>query len=171
MSSKETAVENLKDCSALWHIGAVRAYDVVTAACEALVAGLDGATLRRLAACTRAEADYDVPDLLPTAFEELGFACHTAGSRAAAEAGLRALAARAQAGACTARQLALEVHQRFGHELPLAARLAELDDEYDILIYTGGSAEDIDALVMAEARHLAHHRGEKRPAPSTTAPT
>ena len=43
-----------------------------SAACEALVAELDTPGLRILAACTRAEADYDVHDLLPAALNELG---------------------------------------------------------------------------------------------------
>lgn len=46
-------------------MGEVGAVDVVSSACDALVAGLDSPALRMLAACTRREADYDVPDLLP----------------------------------------------------------------------------------------------------------
>ncbi|MFD8386079.1 hypothetical protein ACFV2X_47540 [Streptomyces sp. NPDC059679] len=41
--------------------------------------------------------------------------------------------------------------QRFGHELPLAERLAELDDEYDILEYGDRTPE----------RH--HHRPRRDP--------
>lgn len=36
-------------------------------------------------------------------------------------------------GELTPREPAFRILQRFGHELPLAERLAELDDEYDLL--------------------------------------
>ncbi|CAM5289831.1 hypothetical protein SAVIM338S_00281 [Streptomyces avidinii] len=65
MTSTEAAAIALRDRAALWSVGEVRAADVVDAACDALVAGLDTPRLRILAACTRAEADYDVRDLLP----------------------------------------------------------------------------------------------------------
>ncbi|MFJ6071030.1 hypothetical protein ACIQFU_09310 [Streptomyces sp. NPDC093065] len=123
--------------------------------CEALVAGLDSPALRILAACTRAEADYDVPDLLPPALDELGLAFCAAGSPAGREAGARALAARMLAGELTPRELTLRIHQRFGHELPLTERLAQLDDEYDLLGYDDGTPARVDAEVTAEALRLA----------------
>lgn len=58
MTSTESAASNLQDHAALWSMGEIRASDVVSAACDALVAGLDSPGLRVLAACTRAEADY-----------------------------------------------------------------------------------------------------------------
>lgn len=99
-------------------MGEIRATDVVTAACDALVAGLDSPALRILAACTRAEADYDVPDLLPPALDELGLTFHPAGSVAGQEAAARALAARMLAGELTPRELAFRIHQRFGQLWP-----------------------------------------------------
>ncbi|MFG2949785.1 hypothetical protein [Streptomyces adustus] len=71
MTSTEAAAVALQDHAALWSMGEIRAHDVVHAACDALVAGLDTPGLRILAACTRAEADYDVHDLLPAALAEL----------------------------------------------------------------------------------------------------
>lgn len=65
MSSTEPAARRLQDRAVLWSMGEIRATEVVTVACDALVAGLDSPALRILAACTRAEADYAVPDLLP----------------------------------------------------------------------------------------------------------
>ncbi len=136
-------------------MGEIPATDVVTAACDALVAGLDGPALRILAACTRSEADYDVPDLLPPALDELGLTFHPAGSVAGHEAAARALAARMLAGELTPRELASRIHQRFGHELPLVERLANLDDEYDILEYGDRTLVQVDADVTAEALRLA----------------
>ncbi|MDX2732916.1 MULTISPECIES: hypothetical protein [unclassified Streptomyces] len=158
MPSTEPSARELQDRAVLWSMGEICATDVVTAACDALVAGLDSPALRTLAACTRAEADYDVPDLLPPALDELGLTFHPVASVVGQEAAARALAARMLAGELTPRELAFRIHQRFGHELPLAERLANLDDEYDLLEYDGdGTPAQIDADVTAEALRLAQH--------------
>ncbi|MFF8574783.1 hypothetical protein ACF06L_26545 [Streptomyces sp. NPDC015408] len=154
MTSAEAAALALQDHAALWRMGEVGAADVVSSACDALVAGLDSPALRILAACTRAEADYDVHDLLPPALDELGLTLYPADSRAAREAGVRALAARTLAGQLTPRELAFRIHQRFGHGLPMTERLAELDDEYDFLEYGEGTPAQVDADVLAEALRI-----------------
>ncbi|MBX4180247.1 hypothetical protein K3A88_39020, partial [Streptomyces geysiriensis] len=96
-----------------------------------------------LAACTRAEADYDVHDLLPAALDELGLAFYPVGSEAGQEAVARALARRMLAGELTPREFTFRIHQRHGHELPLTERLAELDDEYDILEYGDRTVDQV----------------------------
>ncbi|WP_189745561.1 hypothetical protein [Streptomyces tendae] len=146
-------------------MGEIPAADVVTGACDALIAGLDSPALRMLAACTRAEADYDVPDLLPPALDELGLTFHPAGSVAGQEAAARALAARMLAGELTPRELVFRIHQRFGHELPLVEGLANLDDEYDVLEYGGRTSAQVDADVVAQALRLTRH---PRVAPEST---
>ncbi|WP_326593332.1 hypothetical protein [Streptomyces sp. NBC_01294] len=99
MTPTESAASALQDHASLWRVGEGCATDVVSAACDALVAGLDSPALRILAACTRAEADYDVHDLLPPALDELGLTLLPAGSEAAEEARQReALARRMLAG-------------------------------------------------------------------------
>ncbi|WP_327169608.1 hypothetical protein [Streptomyces subrutilus] len=138
-------------------MGEIRASDVVHAACCALVAGLDTPGLRMLAACTRAEADYDVHYLLPAALDELGLTFCPVGSEAGQEAAARALARRLLAGALTPREFTFRIHQRHGHGLPLTERLAELDDEYDILEYGDRTVDQVDAEVTVEARRLAAH--------------
>ncbi|MGW5280731.1 hypothetical protein ACWERI_15005 [Streptomyces collinus] len=163
MQSTEQAARELQDRAVLWRMGEIRASDVVTGACDALVAGLDSPALRILAACTRAEADYDVRDLLPPALDELGLTLPTVGSVAGQEAAVRALAARMLAGDLTPRELAFRIHQRFGHELPLAERLAGLDDEYDFLEYSDRTPAQLDADVTAEAQRLAQHPGVGTP--------
>ncbi|MFB7617254.1 hypothetical protein [Kitasatospora sp. NPDC056181] len=158
MSSTESAAHELQDHAVLWSIGEIRSHDVVTAACDALVAGLDSPALRALAGCTRAEADYDVPGILPSALGELGLTFHPVGSTAGREAAARALASLLLAGRLTPPELAFQIHQRFGHELPLAERLAELDDEYGMLDFGGGRApSEVDDEVVAEAHRLAQH--------------
>lgn len=50
--STEAAALALQDRALLWSTGEIRATDVVTGACDALVAGLDSPALRTQAACT-----------------------------------------------------------------------------------------------------------------------
>ncbi|MGW0472244.1 hypothetical protein [Streptomyces coeruleorubidus] len=157
MTSTEAAAIALQDHAALWSVGEIRASDVVHAACDALVAGLDTPGLRILAACTSAEADYDVHELLPVALDELGHTFYPATGDAGREDAARALARRMLAGELTPRELTSRIHQRFGHELPLTERLAELDDEYDVLEYDNATVDQVDAEVTAEARRLAAH--------------
>ncbi|MGW8760943.1 hypothetical protein ACWGN5_00420 [Streptomyces sp. NPDC055815] len=157
MTSTEAAAIALQDHAALWSMGEVRASEVVEAACDALVAGLDSPGLRILAACTRAEADYEVHDLLPVALDELGLTFYPVADEAAREAVARALARRMHSGEFTPREFAFRIHQRYGHGFPLTERVAALDDEYDILEYGDRSVHQVDAEVTAEARLLATH--------------
>ncbi|MFH8491032.1 hypothetical protein [Streptomyces longisporoflavus] len=155
--STEAAASALQDHATLWSMGEGRASDVVDAACDALVAGLDTPGLRILAACTRAEADYDVHDLLPAALDELGLPFYPMADDAGQEAAARALARRMLAGELAPGEFTFRIHRRYGHELPLTERIAELDDEYEVLEYGDRTAAQIDAEVTAEARRLAVH--------------
>lgn len=82
-------------------------------------------------------------------------------SEAGQDAAVRALAHQMLAGRLTPRELALRIHQRFGHQLPLAKRLAELDDEYDIVEYGNRTLAQLDTEVTAEAQRLARGRPDQ----------
>ncbi|WP_256122996.1 hypothetical protein [Streptomyces sp. LUP47B] len=157
MTSAEAAAIALQDHPALWGMGEIRASEVVDAACDALVAGLGSPGLRILAACTRAEADYDIHDLLPAALDELRLTFFPVAGEAGQEAAVRALARHMLAGKLTPGEFTFRIHQRYGHELSLTEWLAELDDEYDILEYSDTTVDQVDAEVTAEARRLANH--------------
>lgn len=157
MTSTEAAALALQDHAALWSVGEISASEVVDSACDALVAGLDTPSLRILAACTRAEADYDVHDLLPPALAELGLTLHPVGGEAGQEAAVRALARRMLAGEVKPWEFTSRIHRRYGHELPLTERLAELDDAYGMLEDGDAAVAQVDAEVTAEARRLANH--------------
>ncbi|MFJ8210673.1 hypothetical protein [Streptomyces sp. NPDC096033] len=159
MTSIEAAAIALQDHAALWSAGEISAGELVDAACGALVAGLDTPGLRILAACTRAEADYDVHDLLPPALEELGLTLHPVGDVAAQEAIARALARRMLSGELKPWEFTLRIHRRYGHELPLTQRLAELDELYALLEDGDRAVDQVNAEVTAEARRLAAHPG------------
>ena len=65
-------------------------------------------------------------------------------------------------GSLTPRELAAAIHRHFWHDLPLAERLAALDDEYDLGDYATMTAGQIDQEVIAEARRLAHEQPDQR---------
>ncbi|WP_406433638.1 hypothetical protein [Streptomyces sp. NBC_01589] len=73
--------------------------------------------------------------MLPEALNELGLTFYPVSSDASQKVGTRALARRMFAGELTPREFIFRIHQRYGHELPLTERLAELDDEYDTIDY------------------------------------
>ena len=52
-------------------------------------------------------------------------------------------------------ELTFRIHQRYGHELPLTKRLAELDDEYAILEDDDRAVARVNVEVTDEARRLA----------------
>lgn len=157
MTSTGAAAISLQDHVALWSVGEATGSDVVGVACDALVAGLDTPGLRVLAACTRAEADYDVHYLLPAALHELGLTFYPVDSEAGREAAAPALARRMLAGELKPWELTFRIHSRYGHGSPLTARLAELDDEYGAIEYGDEAPDWLDAEVTAEAQRLAAH--------------
>ena len=137
---------------------------VVRCACDALIAGLDSPSLRILAGLTRSEAGSYVLEILPAALAEPGLEFYPRDSRAGQEAAARALAARAVSGSLPPRDLAAAVHQHFGHSLPLAERLATLDDQYDLRACATMTPEQIDQEVLAEARRLTHQQADQQTA-------
>ncbi|MFD6886160.1 hypothetical protein [Streptomyces sp. NPDC059957] len=155
MTPTEAAEISLQDHVAIWSVGEVTGSDVVDVACDALVAGLDTPGLRVLAACTQAEASYDVHDLLPAALHELGLVFYPFDSAAGREAAVPAFARRVLAGEFTPSEFAARVHRCYGREPLLTRRLAELDYEYEILQFGDRTMEEIDAEVIAEAQNLA----------------
>ncbi|MFE1950327.1 hypothetical protein ACFW9D_07665 [Streptomyces sp. NPDC059524] len=154
MTGTQGPAAALQDLAALWSAGDVEAYALVEGACTALVAGLDGPALRLLAAVAPGDADYDLPDLLPAALEDLGLTYHPRGSEAGRLATVGIMARRTLAGGMTPRAFVEWIHVRFGHGVPHLRSLAEYDDVYEIIEYEGLTRAELDAQVLAEARRV-----------------
>ncbi|MGW4942065.1 hypothetical protein ACWEOZ_10805 [Actinoplanes sp. NPDC004185] len=149
------ALGKARDAAALWRVGYVRAAELVEVACDLLVAGHDGPTLAMLAGVHTRHADDEVPDLLEAALQEVGLEFYPPGSRAGAEAAVKALARRVLDGLMEPSALTVWAYTIFGHDtLELAERLVELDDIYDCLEVTDMTEQDVDADVIAEARRI-----------------
>jgi hypothetical protein len=153
--NRDDAAMELGNAAALWSAGYLSAADVVRAACDGLVAGLDGSALRMLAAVPYQNADDEAPEVLEAALDELGLEHHARGSQSGLVAAVKALSARALAERVTPRELASWAHRRIGHDrIRLAERLVELDDVYDCLEYTDQTVGETDEDVLAEARRI-----------------
>ncbi|MDC7122861.1 hypothetical protein OMK64_15100 [Cellulomonas fimi] len=138
-----TAAQALFDAVALWEIRSPRAADeVIAAAVDALVAGVDSPSLRELAGVP-ASADYwTLRPLVEATLGELRIPYPGPGREDLEIAATRVMCARLLEGSLTARDLGAWAHSTIGHEG--ASRLqpfVELDDIYDL--------SDDDAAVEA----------------------
>ncbi|ASU80832.1 hypothetical protein CDG81_04715 [Actinopolyspora erythraea] len=168
MPSPESAARRLREHAVLWSAREVRAEEVVRVACDALVVGLDSPALRILAACTRAEADDEVRELLTEVLGELGLVFYPLDGEAAWEPAVRLLARRFLAGETSPRDFTRRLHRNYGHEVDAALPFVELDELYDTLDYTECTVAELDDEVIAEARRIAAHPNEPSGPTSTS---
>ncbi|MFC4148012.1 hypothetical protein ACFO0M_17290 [Micromonospora mangrovi] len=159
------ALSRLQDAAVLWSVGEATPADVVKAACDCLVAGVDGPSLRILAGISSAPGS-DSDELrrwLGDALSELSLTYYREGSRAGEDEAVRIMARRLLAQAITPRDLTSWAYLRITREgTPLADELINLDNTYEYVeavIYDGqeyptAAAAKIDTDVVAEARRL-----------------
>lgn len=147
----------MQDVAALWSFGDRSNLDVVDAACDALVAGLDSPALRELAGVFREDSEWEVRILLPRALQELGLRFYEPESVEGKAAGLAVMARYCVAGTMGPRQLAYWAHVVIGHgQPPEIEQFVVFDDVYDVV--ESGAAketlEDIDRRVLQACEAL-----------------
>ncbi|WP_141514634.1 hypothetical protein [Streptomyces zhaozhouensis] len=153
-SPPPAALRAFVDRVALWHIGFVWSDELVAAACDALVAGLDSPALCRLAGLSRREVDYEAPLLVPEVLDELGWRAPESDPRTHAAA-LRALAALTVRGELSPGRFVAESEWLVIEEPEADRRLAELNGAYGWAEWNDVPAvADLDAGALAEARRL-----------------
>jgi hypothetical protein len=165
--SKEAATGPLYDAVALWESRSTFGVDeVISAATDALVAGLDSPSLRELAGAS-AKADYwTLRPLVEATLDELEISYPGPSNDEVQIAAARVMSKRLLAGSLTARDFAAWAHSTIGHEGPSRLQpIVELDDAYDMCEYTGGTLDNIEAAARREAKSLL--AGEHLPARST----
>jgi hypothetical protein len=150
-------IDQIYDEVALWcttpEIGAAR---IVTMACDALVAGLDGEGLTAVAATSVGHEDWDFDGSVEVMLAEFGREFPGRGTQVAQSGAVRAMCRRCLSGGFTPRELARWAHVVVGHSgAPEAQRLVGLDDAYDTVDYMKETNEDLDQSVVEEARQLA----------------
>jgi hypothetical protein len=154
-AEQDVALAAMRDVVVFWNVGERTVADIVYAACDLLVAGIDGPALRELAAVPvdAAESELEYGNALVAALDELGLRIPPRHSDAAKCDALSAMAAHAHAGTITPYVLADWAHTTFSHD-GAGDRLSFLHDDYTLLDYNGNTTEDVDAEVMAEARRI-----------------
>jgi hypothetical protein len=158
------SLAHLQDTAVLWSARSSRAEDVVAAACDCLVAGVDSPTLRIVAGIpmTKGSESDQLRPWLEGALAELSLTYYPEGSREGEEEALRVMARRLLAGTITPRDLTSWAYRFVTWDgTPLAANLIALDNAYvyvdavyDGHQYTSTEATDVDEDVIAEARRL-----------------
>lgn len=120
--------------AALWRRAQVSASDVVEAAVQALLEGVESPSFVLIAALGRAEAGAELGEPLPDALDELGLGCLGYGDPNNDVLAAAALARSFLYGQLEAQQLTQAIHQTFGHMChPLVEKLSSLDDSFDTL--------------------------------------
>ncbi|MGC4803830.1 hypothetical protein [Micromonospora sp. DT233] len=154
----EEALAALQEAAALWSVGSVPATDVISAACDCLVAGVDSPSLRILAGISPAsggESD-DLRRWLRDALVELSLAYYQEGSGEGEEAAVRVMARRLLAGTITPPDLTSWAYRYVTAKgSPIAHELVRLDGSYELAQFTDAEVTVLDAEVIAEARRLA----------------
>ncbi|GAA5038208.1 hypothetical protein [Actinopolymorpha pittospori] len=131
----QEAFSKLNDAAVLWAVGYGGAADVIRAACDALVAGIDGSELEILAGVPHRRAEEEVRDVLPAVVRELGLPDYLENGDDADVAALRVLASRTVAGELEPRELAAWTNRAY--HLPVTQMLADFWGEYECLESTG----------------------------------
>ena len=148
--------EALYDAVALWEVRSTFGADeVISAAVDALVAGVDSPSLRELAGLSAQDSYWTLRPLVEGTLEELNISYPGPSSDDVQIAAARVMCKRLLGGGLTARDFAAWAHTTIGHEG--AARLqplVELDDAYDVSEYTGDTLEDLETTAHREAKSL-----------------
>lgn len=161
----DVALTHLQEAAVLWSVGSGTPAEVIEAACDCLLAGVDEPTLRILAgisAVPSGESD-ELRRWLGDALAELSLIFFPEGSRAGADEAVRIMARRLLDRTITARALTSWAYGFITWDgAPLAAGLIDLEYAYEIVEaivhdgqpYPSDAAARVDADVVAEARRL-----------------
>lgn len=173
---KFAAREALGDTVALWELRATSSpEEVITAATDALVAGVDSTTLRVLAGASPKDDYWTLHPLIEDTFVELGIPLPAPGTDELQVAATRAMAKRVVNGVLTASEFTRWAHTTIGHEGAIELQpLVELDNAWGVTEYTGDTPFDLReaartmalGLVAGEPLSEPSNVGLGRPAPT-----
>ncbi|SDU69291.1 hypothetical protein [Jiangella alkaliphila] len=144
------ALDALADAVSLWRITPAASKDVIDAATDALVAGLDSPSLGILAGEPATATTYELEALVDDTMRELGLAHVVDGD--AERAALAAMLRRLTAGRIGPRELAAWAHARLGHGGHADAQpFVHLDDVYYVWADEGHDLGQLDRWTYDEA--------------------
>lgn len=161
---RDDALARFQDAAILWSVGSGTAVEVIEAACDCLVAGVDSPTLRILAGISpaRGSESGELRRWLEDALAELALTYYREGSRQGEDEALRIMARRLLAQVITPRDLTSWAYRFITWDgTPMAVELINLEITHHIFYadyeehdYTSTAADDLDAAVIAEAHRL-----------------
>jgi hypothetical protein len=155
----------LFDAVALWEVGSTFGpAEVIAAATDALVVGVDSPTLRELAGASARDDYWTLRRLIGGAFNELSIPVATAGTDEVQIAAARVMAKRVINGSLTPSEFARWAHTTVGHEgAPHLQPLVDLDDAWDVTEYTGDTQADLHEAAHAMALCLLADQSLRKP--------
>ncbi len=141
----------LADAVALWRLlDGAAASDIIDAATQALVDGLDSPTLRELAGASPQASWFSLNPIIEQTLEELEMSELLTGNPQ--RPALHAMVRRFEAGTVSGRALARWAHLNIGHDGDSECQpFVELDDMYDIAEYVGYTEQQLDGWTAEEA--------------------
>ena len=162
---EETAREALGGAVALWEVRTTFGPgEVIAAATDALVAGVDSPTLRELAGASARDDYWTLRPMVEGAFEELSIPLPAPGTDEIQIAATRVMAKRVINGGLNPFEFARWAHATIGHEgAPQLQPLVDLDDAWDVTEYTGDTPSDLDEAARSMALNLLAGEPLKRP--------
>jgi hypothetical protein len=149
-STRTPPTMGLVDAVFIWRLRAGDVDQVIDAATECLVAGVDSPMLRELAGASPRESQHVLAPMIEETLVELEMSSvlTTSPQRGALTAMLR----RFQDDEITARELARWAHTNIGHDGdPDCQAFVDLDDMYDTADYAGRDFAELDRLIAEEA--------------------
>lgn len=155
MEDREEAQRAFADAAVFWRLGpeagaGAATSDLIDAATQALVDGLDSPTLRQLAGESPRESWFVLNPMVERTLEELGISALLV--KAPERAALEVMVRRFQAGSVDARSLVCWAHQNIGHYGdPGAQPFVDLDDMYEVADYVGYAEEELERWIAEEA--------------------
>lgn len=149
----EAAAQEFVDAVSLWRLEPSRLGEVIDAATDALVAGLDSPSLRELAGASPRESRFVLDPLIRATIDELGLVAVR--DLTLQKAALLAMLRRLRAGRVSPREVAAWAHQCIGHDGDEECQpFVDFDDVYDTEEHLNIDEPAIDHMLREEAAAL-----------------
>jgi hypothetical protein len=162
---EETAREALGDAVALWEVRTTFGpEEVIAAATDALVIGVDSPTLRELAGASARDDYWTLRPLVDGALKELSIPLPAPGTDEIQIAATRVMAKRVINRGLTPSEFARWAHATIGHEGAHQLQpLVDLHDAWAVTEYTGDTLADLDEAARSMALSLLAGESLKQP--------
>lgn len=159
----DEATALLADAVSVWRLSPGTVNEVIDAAVQCLVAGVDSPALRELAGASPRDPQFVLEPLVEDTLAELGML--NVLSVNAQRGALAAMLRRFKRNEFSAREVVRWVHDHIGHDGDERCQVfVDLDDMYDTAVYSDVDTEELERWMTDEANAFL----EGRPSPGRT---